>query len=129
MAWDSSRPVPWKRLVREWLIYVGIASVAFVIYYLAQGKKIQIGLFVGLMSSGPMYLLFGGVLAKFGYQRKTMKDLRAERAERPMVPAGRGSGRGSSGASAENVRNRPAPTKRTSTGPSQYRKNNKPKRR
>lgn len=123
MAWDSSRKVPWRRLLREWLIYVGIASVAFVIYYVARGKKLEIGLFAGLLSSGPMYLLFGGVLAKFGYQRKTMKELRAER---PVTAAARGaSGSGSTGA----ARPRPAPTKRTSTGPSQYRKNNKPKRR
>jgi hypothetical protein len=129
MAWDSSRPVPWRRLIREWLIYVGIAGVAFVVYYLARGKKVEVGLFAGLLSSGPMYLLFGGVLAKFGYQRKTMKDLRAER---PMATARSGSSggtRGASAASTTGVRSRPAPTKRTSTGPSQYRKNNKPKRR
>ena len=27
MAWDSSRPVPWQRLIREWLIYVAIMVV------------------------------------------------------------------------------------------------------
>lgn len=123
MAWDSSRKVPWRRLIREWLIYVGIAGVAFVIYYLARGKKIEIGLFAGLLSSGPMYLVFGGVLAKFGYQRKTLKDLRADKAAQPLAATARAGG-GGSGAGA--VRNRPAPTKRTSTGPSQHRK---PKRR
>jgi len=126
VAWDSSRKVPWRRLIREWLIYVGIASVAFVLFYLAKGKKIEVGLFAGLLSSGPMYLLFGGVLAKFGYQRKTMKDLRSQRAERPVAATARASG-GNGGAAG--VRNRPAPTKRTSTGPSQHRKSNKPKRR
>ena len=126
MAWDSSRPVPWRRLIREWLIYVGIASVAFVIYYVARGKKVEVGLFAGLLSSGPMYLLFGGVLAKFGYQRKTMKDLRAER---PVAAAARSTSGTASRGPNGGVRTRPAPTRRTSTGPSQYRKNNKPKRR
>ena len=126
MAWDSSRPVPWRRLIREWLIYVAIAGVAFVVYYLARGKKVEIGLFAGLLSSGPMYLLFGGVLAKFGYQRKTMKELRAER---PVAAAARSSSMSSGSGATGGVRSRPAPTKRTSTGPSQYRKNNKPKRR
>ena len=122
MAWDSTRKVPWRRLIREWLIYVGIAGVGFVIYYLAKGKKLEIGLFAGLLSSGPMYLVFGGVLAKFGYQRKTMKDLRATKAAQPVAVSARsGSGGGAAG-----VRNRPAPTRRTSTGPSQHRK---PKRR
>ena len=122
MAWDRSRPVPWRRLIREWLIYVGIASAGLVIYYVAKGKKLDIALFAGLLSSGPMYLLFGAVMAKFGYQRKTMKDLRTQRAA--PAPARTMSAAGSSG-----VRNRPAPTKRTSTGPSQHRKGSKPKRR
>ena len=126
MAWDSSRPVPWRRLIREWLIYVAIAGVAFVVYYLARGKKVEIGLFAGLLSSGPMYLLFGGVLAKFGYQRKTMKELRAQR---PVAAAARSGSTSSGSGGTGGVRARPAPTKRTSTGPSQYRKNNKPKRR
>lgn len=121
MAWDSSRPVPWRRLTREWLIYVGIASVGFVIYYLARGKKIDIALFAGLLSSGPMYLLFGALMAKFGYQRKTMKELRTER------PAPRS--RTASATATTGVRSKPVPTKRTSTGPSQHRKSNKPKRR
>ena len=127
MAWDSSRKVPWRRLIREWLLYVGIATIGYCIYYLAVlHKSLQVGLFAGLLSSGPMYLLFGAVLCKFGYQRKTMKDLRAERAERPVAAA---TARSSGGGGAGTVRNRPAPTKRTSTGPSQYRKSNKPKRR
>lgn len=120
MAWDSTRKVPWRRLIREWLIYVGIAGAGFVIYYLAKGKRLEVGLFAGLLSSGPMYLLFGGVLAKFGYQRKTMKDLRADKAAQPVVATARAS---------SGTRDRPAPTKRTTTGPSQYHKNSKPKRR
>src|SRR6478672_479134 len=101
MAWDSSRPVPWRRLIREWLIYVGIATVAFVIYYVARGKKVELGLFAGLLSSGPMYLLFGGVLAKFGYQRKTMKELRAER---PLATASRSSGSSAGSAASSGAR-------------------------
>ncbi|MCU1365203.1 MAG: hypothetical protein JWL72_3451 [Ilumatobacteraceae bacterium] len=124
MAWDSTRKVPWKRLTREWLLYVGLATVAYVIYYkMIQHKSIQVGLFAGLLSSGPMYLLFGAVLCKFGYQRKTMKDLRTEREARPATATARSGPGGAAG-----VRNRPAPTKRTSTGPSQYHKS-KPKRR
>jgi hypothetical protein len=129
VAWDSTRKVPWRRLIREWLLYVALATVAYVIYYVSQGKKLEVGLFAGLLSSGPMYLLFGAVLAKFGYQRKTMKELRAQR---PVAAEAKSSGSGSrsgGGAGASSVRNRPAPTKRTSTGPSQYRKSNKPKRR
>ena len=33
MAWDSSRPVPWNRLIREWLIYAAIMSAVFLIFF------------------------------------------------------------------------------------------------
>jgi len=124
MAWDSSRTVPWRRLVREWLVYVVFAAVAISIYFVATDKKIEIGLFAGLLSSGPMYVAFGAILAKFGYQRKTLKQLKEER---PVAAAARSSRSGPT--TTPSTRQRPAPTKRTSTGPSQYRKHNKPKRR
>jgi len=116
--------VPWRRLVREWLVYVVFAAIAFFVYFIATDKKIKFGLIAGLLSSGPMYVLFGAVLAKFGYQRKTFKELKQER---PVAAAARSARSGAS--TAPPARVRPAPTKRTSTGPSQYRKNNKPKRR
>ncbi len=125
MAWDSSRPVPWRRLIREWLIYVAIVSVAITIYYVATDRKISAGLFSGLLASGPMYVLFGAVLAKFGYQRKTFKDLRNAR---PTASSGR-AGSTSTDRTTTGVRPRPAPTRRTSTGPSPNRQSNKPKRR
>jgi hypothetical protein len=76
---------------------------------------------LGLAASYPMYLGFGGVLAKFGYQRKTFRDLRRETAAKSSSS---GSSSGSSTASstrASSARSRPAPTKRTTTGPSQHR--------
>lgn len=127
MAWDSSRTVPWRRLCREWLIYVAIASVAITVYYVASKRSIDVGLFSGLLASGPMYVIFGAVLAKLGYQRKTFKDLRGGRAAASAASAARPAH--TSGSASSGARVRPAPTKRTSTGPSQHRKNNKPKRR
>ena len=123
MAWDSKRPVPWRRLIREWLIYVAIASVAFLIIF---RDRLSPSLFAGLLASGPMYLLFGGVLAKFGYARKSYKDLRIER---ERAAAAKSAAKSSSSASTATGRAKPAPTKRTSTGPSQQNKNNKAKRR
>ena len=119
MAWDSSRTVPWRRLVREWLIYVVIAGAAMTIYFIVTDGELGVGLYAGLLVSGPMYIVFGAILAKFGYQRKTFKDLRAEREAAPVVAARSGS------TSTASTRVRPAPTKRTSSGP-QHRK---PKRR
>ncbi|MDA3031409.1 MAG: hypothetical protein O3B90_03675 [Actinomycetota bacterium] len=73
MAWDNSRPVPWKRLTREWVVYAGIMSVVF-LFLFNDGNPV--GAVAGVLVSGPMYLGLGWVLAKFGYQRKTMKELR-----------------------------------------------------
>ena len=106
MAWDSNRPVPWKRLIKEWAIYAGIMAVILIIVFRDAGRLLPI--LGGLIISGPIYFLFGAVLAKFGYQRKTLSELRTPRAEP----------RGSSTAAEPGARSKPAPTRRTSTGPS-----------
>jgi hypothetical protein len=105
MAWDSTRPVPWRRLIREWLIYAGIMAAIFVVLFRDANL---LGAMVGLLISGPLYLLFSAVLAKYGYQRKTLKQLRAERVERVETRA--------KPAVSNGPRQRPAPTRRTSGG-------------
>jgi hypothetical protein len=117
MAWDASRPVPWGRLAREWLVYVAVMAVVFVVFL---RDTVTTGSIVGLFASLPMYLIAGYVLAKFGYQRKTLRDLKS--AARPAPST-------SSSSSSASVRSKPARTSRTSTGPSQHRPNNKRKRR
>ncbi len=119
MAWDSSRQVPWQRLIRDWLIYVAIMTVMLAI---VARDRLDAGLFGGLLVSGPIFVLVGAVLAKLGYQRKTLKQLRrdadakaTERADaagiaRPIVSTSR---------------SKPAPTRRTMGGgsrPAQRRK-------
>lgn len=96
MAWDSSRPVPWQRLVREWLIYVAIMVA---IIFIAVQPSSRIGAFSGLLVSGPAYLAFGAVLAKFGYSRDRLR--RATPKPRPQETP---------------TQPRPAPTKRTGGG-------------
>jgi len=123
MAWDSSRTVPWRRLVREWLIYVVIAGAAMTVYFIVTDSELGAGLYAGLLVSGPMYIVFGAVLAKFGYQRKTFKDLRAAREAAPAQASRSGSSStsSSSATSSTSTRVRPAPTRRTTSGP-QHRK-------
>ncbi|CAN5743894.1 MAG: hypothetical protein ACR2HP_05315 [Ilumatobacteraceae bacterium] len=104
MGWDASRPVPWQRLMREWMIYAGIMVVVFLLFFRDSNL---IGIIGGLLASGPLYLGFGYLLAKFGYQRKTLADLRTPRA----APGRRGD---TTTATVE--RPRPAPTRRTSGG-------------
>ncbi len=100
MAWDSTRPVPWRRLVREWLVYVAIMGVILVVVVSPEGRPGAIG---GLLVSGPAYLALGAVLAKFGYQRDRLR---------------RSSPRSTSSdtTSSTPTRARPAPTRRTGGG-------------
>ena len=111
MGWDASRPVPWRRLVKEWVIYAGIMAVVFAVVFRDVGRLLPI--LGGLLISGPLYLLLGVVLAKFGYNRKTLADMRTPRASPSSAPAD---------GEATAVRARPAPTRRTSTGPNRQRK-------
>lgn len=124
MAWDPSRPVPWGRLFREWLVYATVMILVFIVFL---RDAVTGGSILGLAASFPMYLAFGAVLAKFGYQRKTLRDLRSTTPDRTSGRPGRAETSRSEPESA--VRSKPAPTRRTSTGPSQHRPANKPKRR
>jgi hypothetical protein len=70
MAYDSSRPVPWRRLLREATIYLVVASlaVAFIV------KHPSGGTYIGLVGGMAFYVLFVAVLAKFGYERQTLRQ-------------------------------------------------------
>ncbi len=121
MAWDSSRPVPWQRLMREWVIYALIMVVVFLVFF---RNANVIGAIVGVLISGPLYLTLGAVLAKFGYQRKSFKEARAERqtqlAERDAAS--------SSASAATGDRPKPPPTRRTQQGSNRPRSSSKRKR-
>ena len=49
MAWDSSRPVPWQRLIRDWLLYVAIMVIVFAFVY---RDRLTPGIFACLLASG-----------------------------------------------------------------------------
>jgi hypothetical protein len=104
MAWDASRPVPWGRLMREWLIYAGIMAVIFAVLFRDSG---MVGIVAGLLLSLPLYLGLGWVLAKLGYSRPRLRRPTTSDTSAAAAPSERPA-----------ERNRPAPTRRTSTGPS-----------
>ena len=118
MGWDNSRPVPWQRLVREWLIYAAIMTAVFVIFF--RGDNV-VGAIAGVLISGPLYLAFGAVLAKFGYQRQRLKDIRAESRKRP-APADDDTDGPNAG------RPKPPPTSRTAGGGNRPKTSGKRKR-
>ncbi len=108
MAWDSSRPVPWRRLIKDWLVYVAIMVVVLGIIY---RDRLSPGLFAGLFVSGPIFVLVGAMLAKLGYQRKTLRQLRVETDAKIAANA-----ESQLGATGQVRRPKPAPTKRTAGG-------------
>lgn len=123
MGWDSSRPVPWNRLIREWLIYAAIMSAVFVIFF--RGDNV-LGAIAGVLISGPLYLAFGSVMAKFGYSRTRLKGLRSAGADTATerTSSSGDSDRGDAGG----PRPRPAPTSRTAGGGNRPRSTSRRKR-
>jgi hypothetical protein len=105
MAWNASNPVPWKRLCIEWLI---IGSVVAAVSFVATDNR-EAGSYLTIPIGGAIYVLLGALLAKFGYSRKTLKQIRAAAAAVPPRQVG--------AAAPPTMRPRPAPTSRTSGGP------------
>lgn len=121
MAWDSTRPVPWNRLIREWLIYAAIMSAVFLLFF--RGDNV-VGAIAGVLLSGPLYLAFGAVMAKFGYSRTRMKNLRSIRNEAKQAKADEEP----TASDFSDTRARPAPTSRTSGGANRPKSTSKRKR-
>jgi hypothetical protein len=117
MGWDNSRPVPWQRLIREWLVYAAIMSAVFLIFF--RGDNV-LGAIAGVLISGPLYLAFGAAMAKFGYQRQRLKDVRAN--------SGKAAASSESSSSDTALRSKPAPTSRTAGGGSRPKSTSKRKR-
>lgn len=94
MTYDRDRPVPWRRLILEWLVVGGVIAVLFATVFEVR----TVSSYVGLLIGGVFYLLIGALLAKFGYQRaRLQRPVRPAPAAQPSTPS----------------RSRPAPTRRT----------------
>ena len=89
------------------MIYAAIMAALFL--FVLRDSTSTTGLFIGLGVSLPLYVGLSYVMAKFGYQRKSLAELRTPRA----TPASDSATPVESSTS----RNRPAPTRRTSSGP------------
>lgn len=113
MKWDSSRSVPWKRLCIEWAV---VAVVVAIVSFAAADNR-SLSSYLALVLGGVVYLAVGAAMAKLGYQRKTLKQMRAEVAAAPTRTVG---SRTANAVGRESTaRPRPAPTKRTSGAPGQ----------
>lgn len=92
--------------MREWVIYAVIMSAIFAIFF--RGGNVA-GAIAGVLISGPLYLGFGAVMAKFGYQRQRLKDVRAAKGDAADAAT--------SAPVPSASRSKPAPTSRTSSRP------------
>ena len=59
MGWDASRPVPWQRMMREWLLYVAIMLVILVVLFRDQPL-------VGIVAVGAVLVPLGGGCVRAG---------------------------------------------------------------
>lgn len=107
MPWDSSRPVPWTKLMRSWAIYAVFLLAFFLLFFRDGGVASAI---IGVVLSLPLFLGMNWVLYKLGRERKTFGELRRER-RATATSAGTGAG-----AAVADGRVQPAATKRTSPG-------------
>ncbi len=137
MAWDRNRPVPWKRL----FTFVGIYSlIVFGLFAILQPDK-MLQSFPGLAFGATVAVAVMAILSKFGWQPTMLKSkdqIAADRAAREESRAAakaqkatKGSSKGSKAGAGDTAggdelptvsapRAKPAPTRRTSTGPTNY---------
>lgn len=100
MAFDRNRPVQWKRLCIEWAV---VTLVVIVLMGFIDSLRTT-GNLIGLLFGGVIYLAFGWLMAKLGYQRQRV------RWDQARPPTGTTS---ASTPSTTSAHRRPPPTKRT----------------
>jgi hypothetical protein len=112
MAWDSTRRVPWKKVLTPFALYAVVAVVLFSVL----GKGFDAGLLVGVAAGGVIYALLATVMVKFGWN-PPMFQSREERAAAAAAASERRAARAAakSGGKAPDpaARAKPAPTRRT----------------
>jgi hypothetical protein len=113
MAWDSTRRVPWKKVLTPFALYALVAVVLFSVL----GKGFDAGLLVGVAAGGVIYALLAAVMVKFGWN-PPMFQSREERAAASAASAERRAARaaaksGGKAGATDPARAKPAPTRRT----------------
>lgn len=111
MGWDAGRRVPWRRMAIEWCV----VSIAMLVIAVGFSDSPLGEVIPAIVLGAAVYFAVGYVSAKLGYQRASLRQLRAQRA------AAQAAGRSPS-ASRPAPRPRPAPTKRTGGGTPRSRK-------
>jgi len=118
MAWDSTRPIPWKKLGVYLALYAGIVLAFFALTKPDNLVSALPGLTIGVILAGTFMV----VLIKFGWNMpmfRSREEVAAQRAARTAQRSG-GSSTSSEAGDFDGPRPKPAPTSRTSTGSTQH---------
>ena len=117
MAWDSTRPIPWKKLGFYLALYAGIVVAFFAITKPDSLMGALPGLTIGVILAGTFMV----VLIKMGWNMPMLRSREEIAEQRAARAAGRSGGSSGSGQAVDpdGPRPKPAPTSRTSTGPTQ----------
>jgi hypothetical protein len=104
VAFDRSRPVAWKILIRWAVIITVILNIAYLLF---ARDQYDAGLFVASLFGGAAYVGLGALLSKFGWQPPQTRV----RQQRPTARTP-----DASVSMRSDARPRPAPTRRTNAG-------------
>jgi hypothetical protein len=108
MAFDASRPVPWKRLVTPFLIYAGVATVLFSFF----GKSNIAGIVGGVVMGGVLYLGVAVIMVKFGWNPPSF----GRQAREESAATARSTTATAKAPPPDRPRSKPSPTSRTNAG-------------
>jgi hypothetical protein len=112
MAWDTSRRVPWKKVLTPFALYAVVAIGLFSIV----GGGFNWGMLVGVAAGGVVYAALAALMVKLGWN-PPMFQSREERSAAAQAAAERRAARdvakGRTTKSAPVVRTKPAATRRT----------------
>ena len=109
MAWDPNRKVPWKRLLRPFLLYVVVALVAFAIF---ARDSLGVGTVIGLFFGGLLYAGVAAVMVKLGWD-PTQVRARKNAAQSRSAAETRSTSTRAKGSPPAPTKAKPAPTSRT----------------
>lgn len=122
MAWDSTRPIPWKRL-GLWLgVYAALMIGLTLLTNSNDVGSVLPGVGVGVVLAAVVLV----TLTKLGWKlpmlmgRDEMAKVRAERVAARTAARNERKGVAQATVTSAGPRPRPAPTSRTTTGPSQH---------
>jgi len=112
MAWDTSRKVPWKKVLTPFALYAVVAIGLFSVI----GGGFNWGMLVGVAAGGAVYAALAALMVKLGWNPpmfQTREERQATAQAAAERRAARDTAKGRTSKSAPVPRTKPAATRRT----------------